>query len=164
MSKPLLAALALVVVGCGPAADTSTSSVATSCQQPPPDEIARESHLDVSVSPNPAAPRDVVELTVSRGDLPNDAVVGVDAEWECWDGSSWVTTHIVYRGFGDNAGQTIPVNAEFQIRVPSIGLALDEGYPIVIPQVTPGTFRVEDAALADGDTINGFAIVEVVED
>ena len=163
MNKPLAAVLALVVAGCGNAADTSITSVATSCQEPPPEEIARESELDIRVSPNPAAPRAVVELVASRGDLPNDTVVGVDAEWQCWDGSRWMTTHIVYRGFGDNAGQTIPVNAEFQIRVPSIGLALDERYPIVIPQVAPGTYRVEDAALADGDAIGGFAVVEVVE-
>jgi hypothetical protein len=91
-------------------------------------------------------------------------VIGVDAEWQCWDGSRWVTTHIVYRGFGDNAGQTIPVNAQFQIRVPSIGLALDGGYPMVIPQVAPGTYRIEDTAIADGDTIGGFGVVEVVEE
>ncbi|HEX6299876.1 MAG TPA: hypothetical protein VF148_05400 [Acidimicrobiia bacterium] len=163
MNRPLVAALALVVAACGTATDASTTSMATSCQEPPREELEMESTLDVMISPNPASPREIVELTVLKADLSDDAVVGVDAEWQCWDGSRWVTTHFVYRGFGDNPGQTIPVNAEFRIRVPSIGLALDEGYPIVIPQVAPGTYRVEDAALADGDTINGFALVEVVE-
>lgn len=134
------------------------------CQKPPREELEKESTLDVMISPNPASPREIVELMVLKADLSDDAVVGVDAEWQCWDGSRWVTTHVVYRGFGENAGQTIPVNAEFRIRVPSIGLALDEGYPIVIPRVAPGTYRVEDAALADGETIDGFAVVEVVED
>lgn len=118
----------------------------------------------MTVSPNPATPSEIVDLAVLGANLSDDAVVGVDAEWQCWDGSKWVTTHIVYRGFGDNAGHTIPVNAEFQIRVPSIGLALDEGYPVVVPHVAPGTYRIEDAALADGVTIDGFAVVEVVEE
>jgi len=117
----------------------------------------------MTVSPNPAGQQQVVELMVSRAGLPEDSVVGVDAEWQCWDGSQWATTHIVYRGFGDDAGQTIPVNSEFRIRIPSIGLALDEGYPIVIPQVEPGTYRIQDEALADGANITGFAVVEVIE-
>lgn len=100
---------------------------------------------------------------VSRGGLPDETVVGVDAEWQCWAASTWVTTHIVYRGFGENAGQTIPVNSEFQIRVPSIGLALDQAYPIVIPQVGPGTYRIEDDVVTAGTTLTGFTFVEVLE-
>jgi len=164
MSKPLVAALALITVACTTTADTSTTSVTASCQEPPREEVERESPLDVTVTPNPATPLEVVELAILWSDPSDEAVIGVDAEWQCWDGSRWVTTHIVYRGFGDNAGQTIPLNAEFQIRVPSIGLALDEGYPMVIPQVAPGTYRIEDTALADGETIGGFGVVEVVQE
>jgi hypothetical protein len=116
----------------------------------------------MSVRPHPASAREVVALIVSPIGLPEDAVVGVDAQWQCWGGSDWVTTHIIYRGFGGNVGQTIPVNSEFQIRVPSIGLALDEGYPIVVPAVEPGRYRIVDEVLGGGDTITGFTVVEVV--
>jgi hypothetical protein len=163
MSKPLVAALALITVACTTTAGTSTTTTATACGKPPGPEVSARSDLDMTVSPNPAGQQQVVELMVSRAGLPEDSVVGVDAEWQCWDGSQWATTHIVYRGFGDDAGQTIPVNSEFRIRIPSIGLALDEGYPIVIPQVEPGTYRIQDEALADGANITGFAVVEVIE-
>jgi hypothetical protein len=162
MNKRLATAVALITVACATTAGTSTTAT-TTCESPPADQVSVESDLDMAVSPNPARPRQVVQLTVSRADLPEDSVVGVDAEWQCWDGSHWATTHIVYRGFGDNAGQTIPVNSEFQIRVPSIGLALDAPYPIAIPQVEPGTYRIADEALADGALMTGFAVVEIVE-
>lgn len=163
MNKPLAAVLALMTAACASAADTSTTTAVAPCEEPPADELTVESELDIAVSPNPAAARDVVELAVSQGGSSEDLVVGVDAQWQCWDGSTWATTHIVYRGFGDHAGQTLPVNSEFQIQVPSIGLALDEGYPIVIPQVEPGTYRIEDEALAENRSIRGFVLVEVVE-
>ena len=157
-------ALALVLVACVSTSDSSTTSAVAACEDPSADELADESDLEISASPNPAAARDVVELTVSLGGLPNNTVVGVDAEWQCWDGSKWLTTHIVYRGFGDDPGQTIPVNSAFQIQVPSIGLTLDYGYPIVIPQVIPGTYRIRDEVLAEGSEIAGFTVVEVVEE
>jgi hypothetical protein len=162
MNRPLATAVALITVACATTAGTSTTA-ATTCENPPANEASVESDLDMAASPNPARPGQVVEFTVSRADLPEDSVVGVDAEWQCWDGSHWATTHVVYRGFGDNAGQTIPVNSEFLIRVPSIGLTLDAGYPIVIPQVEPGTYRIADEALADGARMTGFAVVEVVD-
>lgn len=162
MSKALLAAVTLVTAACGAPADIATTTLTITCEEPPGDEISAESDLSMTVNPSPARPREVVQLTLDQADLPENSVVGVDAEWQCWDGSAWVTTHIVYRGFGDNAGQTIPVNAEFQIRVPSIGLALDEGYPIVIPQIDPGIYRIEDEAIVAETTITGFTLVEVI--
>jgi hypothetical protein len=162
MNRRLLAAaLALVTAACADTGETSPTSVLALCEEPPADEVTTESDLEMRVSPNPAAAGDVVELTV-RSDLPDDSVVGVDAEWQCWDGTKWVTTHIVYRGFGDNAGQTIPVNSEFQIQVPSIGLATENGYPMVIPRVEPGTYRIKDEVLAGGKSVPGFVVVEVV--
>jgi len=154
--------LALVTAACADTGEASPTSVVASCEEPPADEVTTESDLEMSVSSNPAAAGDVVELTVVPSDLPDDSVVGVDAEWQCWDGTMWVTTHIVYRGFGDNAGQTIPVNPEFQIQVPSIGLTIDDGYPMVIPRVEPGTYRIEDEVLAGGESVTGFVVVEVM--
>ena len=116
----------------------------------------------MSLDPNPAQPRETVSLTISSEGLPEDALGGVDARWQCWDGSDWAVTHAVYRGFGDNPGQTIPLNEEFQIRVPSIGLDLDQAYPIVIPQVEPGVYRIQDEVIVGEQTFPGFVIVEVI--
>jgi len=161
MKSKLLLVLVVAVVSCGGDAATSTTGDdEVVCEQPTTGD--QVSDLVVSVDPNPASPREVVKLEVGGGDLPGDASVGVDAMWQCWDGGAWVTTHVIYRGIGDDAGQTIPVNDNFQIHVPSIGLALDEGYPIVIPQVEAGVYRIEDKIVLEDREVGGFVLVEVV--
>lgn len=162
--RRLAAYLALLTVACVPTTETTSTTGAgnATCEDPPASEIEVSSQLDITVEPSPAAPRERVSLAVSSHGLPDDSLAGIDAAWQCWDGSQWVTTHVVYRGFGDNVGQTIPVNADFQIRVPSIGLDLDAGYPIVIPQVEPGLYRIEDEIITDDGPVPGFVIVEVV--
>lgn len=159
----LILSTVVVVTACssGTATTTTTSPLGVACESPPTAAVETDSTLDISVSPNPAGVRETASLTVSSQGLPPDALVGVDAQWQCWDGSGWATTHAIYRGFGDNPGQTIPLNTDFQIRVPSIGLELDEGFPIVVPRVEPGTYRIEDEVIVDGDQVTGFVIVEV---
>ncbi|HUG07691.1 MAG TPA: hypothetical protein VMP13_02140 [Acidimicrobiia bacterium] len=161
--RALSACLLLVAVACNPAGETPAGNgTAAGCTEPTPEEIEKPSQLEMLVEPDPVTPKQVVDLVVTPAGLPDSALAGVDAAWQCWDGTRWVTTHIVYRGFGDNAGQTIPVNANFQIRVPSIGLELDQGYPIVIPPVDPGRYRIEDEIIVDDDAVPGHVIVEVL--
>ncbi len=161
--KWVVLATVVVATACSSGATTTTTPPPPDivCEEPPADELENPSTIEMSVQPNPAQPRETVSLTVSSQGLPDDARGGVDARWQCWDGSQWMTTHAVYRGFGDNPGQTIPLNSEFQIRVPSIGLDLDEGFPIVIPQVESGTYRIEDEVIVDDESITGHVIVEV---
>ncbi len=162
--RPAFVTLALVLTACSSSASptsSTTSPLAVSCGTPPAAELETESPLQMSVDPNPAGPRETVSLTVSSTGLSEDALSGVDARWQCWDGDDWVTTHAVYRGFGDNPGQTIELNNEFQIRVPSIGLELDVGFPIVIPRVEPGVYRIQDEVIVDDAATTGFVIVEV---
>ncbi|HJS72377.1 MAG TPA: hypothetical protein VJ858_06575 [Acidimicrobiia bacterium] len=148
-----------LVFGC--AADDEAVEVEVSCETPPDSEMTATSALRMEVDPNPTVVGEVVALTIAESGLTEDALSGVDAGWQCWDGSEWVTTHVVYRGFGNHAGQTIPVNSEFQIRVPSIGLEVGEGYPIVIPEVEPGTYRIEDEVHMGDESVSGFVIVGV---
>lgn len=150
--------LVLVLVSCGGGADPANP---VQCTTPPPTD--ETSGLSMVVDPNPAQALQVVDLVVRGDDLPDSAVVGVNAFWQCWDGSAWATTHVVYRGIGDDAGQTIPINDSFQIQVPSIGLALDAGYPIVIPRVGPGVYRIADEVILEEGDVGGFVLVEVVE-
>lgn len=157
--KGFVVGLVVLAVGCSsPGADEPVSVV---CRQPPAAEVEIVSDLDMTLQPNPAGPRVEAALAVSSAGLPDDSSVGIDAGWQCWDGSAWVTTHVMYRGFGDHAGQTIPVNSDFQIRVPSIGLALDQPYPVVIPDVAPGVYRIADEVLVDGAAVAGLVVVEV---
>ncbi|MFP3880947.1 MAG: hypothetical protein ACLFRT_02705 [Actinomycetota bacterium] len=156
--------IVVVATACSSGAATTTTTPPTdiACEKPPADELENPSAIEISVEPNPAPSRETISLTVSSEGLPDDALAGVDARWQCWDGSQWVTTHAVYRGFGDNPGQTIPINSAFQIRVPSIGLELDRGFPIVIPQVEQGTYRIEDEVIVDDESLTGHVIVEVL--
>lgn len=160
-SRVAVALLALVVAGCGAGGATSTTIGGVICEEPPPTDAT--SGLEMTLEPDPVAPREVAHLQVGGGALPADASVGVDAMWQCWDGEGWATTHVVYRGFGDNPGQTIPVNDTFQIHVPSIGLALDSGYPIVIPVVEAGVYRIADKVIHENAEFEGFVLVEVVD-
>lgn len=162
MIRLMVLATVVVATACSSGASTTTPPPDIACEEPPAEELENPSTIEMSVEPNPAPPRETVSLTVSSQGLPDDARGGVDARWQCWNGSQWVTTHAVYRGFGDNPGQTIPLNSEFQIRVPSIGLDLDQGFPIVIPQVEPGTYRVEDEVIVDEESLTGYVIVKVV--
>lgn len=164
MRGSLAIAVALLATSCTSATGTTTTQApGPPCEGPPATELDAASTLEMAVAPNPAQPLQTVALSVSSAGLPEDTVAGIDARWQCWDGSEWMTTHLVYRGFGDNPGQTIALNTDFQISVPSIGLALDQGFPIVIPRVEPGTYRIADEIIVDGEPIPGFAIVEVVE-
>lgn len=157
--------LVVAVTACSSGGETPTSPPEPSrCVDPPAGELDQASLLEIIVDPNPANARQQVDLVVTSTGLPAGALAGIDAAWQCWDGSRWVTTHIVYRGFGDNAGQTIPVNADFQIRVPSIGLELDQGYPIVVPLVAAGLYRIEDEIIVDQVAVPGHVIVDVHED
>lgn len=157
--------VALLAASCTSAAGTSTTQApGLHCEDPPATELDAPSTLEIALAPNPAQPLETVELRVSSTGLPEDAVAGIDARWQCWDGSEWMTTHLVYRGFGDNPGQTIALNTDFQISVPSIGLALDQGFPIVIPQVEPGTYRIVDEIIVDEEPVPGFVIVKVVDE
>lgn len=154
--------LALIVAACSGAGGASTTTGAVGCAEPPEEQVETSSAVEMTLEPNPVMSRQVAQLVVVGAGLSDEATIGVDARWQCWDGSDWVTTHIVYRGFGDDQGETIPVNPDFQIQVPDIALWLDHEYAIGVPQVEPGTYRIEDEVLDRGETVEGSVIVEVI--
>lgn len=162
--RALLVVVALVAAACSSATGTTTTAPdGVDCVSVPPEDVVAEtSAVDVSLEPNPIAPRQLGDLVVSGAGFSREATIGVDARWQCWDGSDWVTTHIVYRGFGDQPGETIPVNPDFQIQVPDIALWLDRAYVVAAPQVETGVYRLEDVVFDGGETVTGFVFVEVV--
>ncbi len=158
----LVSVLLVVTTACAASsASSSTASQEVSCQKPPASELVANGGLQLSVEPSPAPAGSVVTLSVVGPELSAGSIVGVDAGWQCWDGIEWKTTHIVYRGYGDHPGQVFPINDRFRIQLPSIGLAADSGYPIVIPRVDPGTYRIADEVLIEDNQVPASVIVEV---
>ena len=153
--------LAVIVAACA-GATTTTATGPVDCAEPPEEQVEMISPVEMNLEPGTVMSRQVAQLVVAGRRFSDEATIGVDARWQCWDGSDWVTTHIVYRGFGDDQGETIPVNPSFQIQVPDIALWLDHEYAIGVPQVEPGTYRIEDEVLSEAGTVSGFVIVEVI--
>jgi hypothetical protein len=96
------------------------------------------------------------------------SIVGAATWWQCWNGSEWVDTHLVERGWYDGKGKTIELGPDVTWGIPDIGLQIPSSFPIVIPDVEPGIYRLRDQAftLASDDrpglTTPGFVIVRVV--
>ena len=119
------------------------------------------SELTLTVDPNPVASGGEATLSVSWVGLPANAMVGIAALWQCWNGAEWVTTHTIHRGWAGEPsvqGPDVPVLA--------IGLTVPNSYSILIPDVPPGIYRVWDEALLTDplgppDTVTGFVIVWV---
>jgi hypothetical protein len=168
----LLAFAAALVASC-----TTTSflvapvtSVLETCVDPPAAELAVESPLVISVEPNPVTAESEASLSVSDEGLLSRSIVGAATWWQCWNGTHWVDTHLVGRGWYDGTGHTVELGTTDTWGVPDIGLQIPNAFPIVIPDVEPGTYRLRDEAFTlasddgPGDTIPGFVIVRVVPD
>jgi len=138
------------------------SASETSCVEPPGSELAQASPTALTVEPNPVVAGSEAMLSIAADGLPADTNVGAGAAWQCWNGSEWIQTHHIARGWGDGGAQTIELAPAVTITVPSIGLPVPSSYPIVIPDVAPGLYRIEDRVVGPGGvTITGFVFVEV---
>lgn len=152
----------VLVVGCSASDTVSSTTPPPECVSAKEEALVQLSVMEISVEPNPVTAQATATLTVSDPDLDEDTTsIGVDALWQCWDGAEWITTHIVYRGFGDSRGETIAVNPNFQIRAPDIQLWVHRGYSIAIPQVEPGIYRIVDEISVEDEQVPGFVLVEV---
>jgi len=75
----------------------------------------------------------------------------------------WVDTHQIVRGpFGpDSNPSTIKILPGMITTIPAIGLPVPNSYPILIPLVPPGTYRVIDSIAVISGSLDGFVIVQV---
>lgn len=138
----------------------------TGCLEPPASELSAESRLVLALDPNPTPAGQEATLSLSLTEaeitrriaegLPADVVGGAGAAWQCWDGSRWVDTHQIVRGFAGEP-RTLAVAPGQTTTIPAIGLRLPNSYQILIPDVPPGLYRIEDTMTG----ISGFVIVEV---
>ena len=138
------------------------------CAEPPATELDVDSPLKMRVEPNPVAAHGPATLSIELGDLPANSIVGAGAAWQCWDGAAWMNTHQIVRGGfshrpgGQPKGEAIEVEPGVATTMPAVGLPVPNSYPIMIPEVPPGTYRIVDAAFYPGTTVTGFVMVEVV--
>jgi hypothetical protein len=152
---PLLV-LSILLASCS----DGTSPASGECLNPPSTEQERTSDLELTVTPNPVAAGSLATISVSLGGPSSYYVGGAGAAWQCWDGSGWVTTHQIVRGFSGNP-ITLEVAPGATTTIPAIGLRIPNSYPIVIPDVSPGIYRITDAAYRRSVEATGFVLVEV---
>ncbi|MGH8924708.1 MAG: hypothetical protein ACRDWA_08770 [Acidimicrobiia bacterium] len=100
-------------------------------------------------------------LSIELDGLPADAIVGAGVEWQCWDGSEWVPTHQIIRGFGEIEPVTNEVAPGATTAVVAIDMSVPNSSVIIIPDVAPGTYRISDRAIVSGGEVSGFVMVEV---
>lgn len=159
----MAAALTVLLVSCS--ADEVATEPEIPCEQPPAAEIGRISDLELAIKPATVIAGASATLSIGLRSLPTDAIVGAGVEWQCWNGSEWVPTHQIIRGFGGYEPITNEAPPGGTTAVPAIGLAVPNSYEITIPDVGPGTYRIADTALVPGNAPNGnvvgFVLVEV---
>ena len=143
---------------------TSTTIGDATCVDPPDSELEVDSPLDLTVEPNPVAAGGSATLSIGRGELPENSNIGAGAAWQCWKGTAWVDTHQIVRAFAPGYGEAIAVVPGVDTTIPAVGLEVPSSYPIKIPEVASGTYRIVDDASGPGGTVTGFVIVEVIED
>lgn len=161
----VLIVAALILSGCSSSMSDSTPTGADGavCVEPPKAEHEVDSPLNLAVEPNPVVAGSEAILSIEQDGLPSDAYTGVGAVWQCWNGSAWVDTHQIVKGFDGRSGQAIEVEPGAVTSIPSLDLPIPGSYPIVVPDVPPGTYRIIDRALGDEASVAGFVLVAVVK-
>jgi hypothetical protein len=69
-------------------------------------------------------------LTIGADGLTGDAIIGAGAEWQSWDGSAWIPTNQIVRGFDDDAGQNIEVTPGATTTIPVVEIPVPSSFPI----------------------------------
>lgn len=150
----LLAAgvLAVSLSACSGRSVTETPAEGA-CRTPPEIVLDEPSAVVISIRPNPVSAGSMAVLSVSSEGLSEDALHGMAAAWQCWNGDEWISTHTLIRGVGPCPDPTgAPVCGEPgvqgpQVGVLAIGLGAPSAYPILIPDVPPGIYRIFDGVL-----------------
>lgn len=152
-----LAVILIVAIG-------ACTSGGVECTEPPNGELLTDdSAFEVTVEPNPVVVGAEATLSVSPSEqTPRDLIGGLGVDWECWNGSEWVQTHTLVRGANGPAA-VVDLNTDSTIAIPDLGLRVPNSYPIVIPDVPPGIYRLTDRLIGNESDLVGYEIVEVTE-
>lgn len=152
----------LLVAGCTSGDESSTTtSASVECSEPPSEALLSESEFDVELSPNPVEAGSRATLSVEYEGEISGLNGGVGASWQCWSEDRWVATHILVRGIDDNEPSVIDLS-DSREEVIDIGLFIPNSYPVLIPDVAPGTYRITDILAGFQMSLTAHEIVEVV--
>ena len=145
-------------------ADSTPDAGGVECLEPPQSELEAASSLTMALDPNPVEADAVATLSVSTDEPPYVYTDGAGATWQCWDGTAWVATHQILRdgyGGGGDRPVTLELTPGATTTIPAIGLNVPNSYPILIPMVPPGTYRIIDQVEGAGRRLGGHVIVVV---
>jgi len=140
-------------------ASCSGSLATDTCFSPPASELAASSPIEMSLQPNPVVAGTRARLSMDpKGDFAGQ-FVGIGAELQCWDGANWKPLFLLTRDKPGLSPSTVPVVPGQTTAVPAIGIPLPDSSEILIPDVPPGVYRIEDHI--EDSTVTGFVIVQV---
>ncbi|GBD85527.1 hypothetical protein BMS3Abin02_01936 [bacterium BMS3Abin02] len=141
------------------AASCSGSPATDTCASPSTSELAASSTIEMSLRPNPVVAGTRATLSMDPdGDFAGE-FVGIGAEFQCWDGVEWKPLFLLTRDKPELSPSTVPVVPGQTTALPAIGIPLPDSSDVLIPDVPPGIYRIEDHI--EDSTITGFAIVQV---
>jgi hypothetical protein len=116
-----------------------------------------------TLEPNPVTAGATATLHVSDEGLPPGTLVGVAVSWECWDGDQWVETYVLMRGHEPFDAEVIEMGPGTTVAIPALGILLPATETVLIPHVSPGTYRLTEQAVQPGPVyFDSYVIVEVV--
>jgi hypothetical protein len=119
---------------------TATVTMDGDCMMPTAAARSTPSGLVLTLDPNPVSPGSEAILSVRP--VERDVMTGgVAALFECWDGTQWIVTHTLHRG---RHGE--PSTVEGAVPIVALGIGVPNAYPILIPDVPPGIYRIRDTA------------------
>lgn len=174
-----LTVLAALTAGCTEASSQTSLSVnfVEECQPPPQSEqTLPESDFDLTITPTPVTAGSEVDLVIELAkDAPEnlttapegEIITGAGAQFQCWDGSMWLDTHqLLKNGFGpDNQPAAIDLGPDVTVTIPSVGLVIeDQPYTIVIPDMPPGIYRIEDTVIVGSSGRSVYGLIEIEGD
>jgi len=125
------------------------------CRTAPPEQRTSDSSMPLALTPHPVVAGSVAALEVGARSGRTEDATGSWARWECWNGSNWVTTHLLEFGW-DYGGQVVPGEPGVTWTIAGVGLWKPNTFWVTIPNVPPGWFRL----VVEGGC---YLAVEVVE-
>lgn len=157
----LVGAVMLLVAGCTSAGEPSTTtSSGVECSAPPAEALVVESEFDVELSPNPVPAGGEATLSVDYDGPLVGLGGGVGASWQCWSDGEWVSAYVLVRGTGFEP--SVIDLSDPREEVSDLGLRIPNSYPVLIPDVAPGTYRIVDGLYGFEMSLTAYEIVEVV--
>ncbi len=134
------------------------------CSEPPPNQLAAISPLEMTLEPSPVQAGQSATVIVAAPPSPARPFMGVDLDWLCWDGSEWTMTHKLVTddlSTGPFIFEHPPPSSGVTTTIPDLPVALPSSSGIVIPDVTPGSYRLQTSRPV-GETTVPFVLIEVV--